>query len=97
MEVKILGEDNSILNQYIAEIRDEIVQKDSLRFRRNLERLGEVFAYEISKTLRYTMHDVKTPLGHCESSETEIATGAGHHFAGRAPAAAGLPQYFRPG
>jgi len=63
MEVKILGETNSIFNQYIAEIRDEIVQKDSLRFRRNLERLGEVFAYEISKTLCYKINDVKTPLG----------------------------------
>ncbi len=63
MEVKILGETNSIFNQYIAEIRDEIIQKDSLRFRRNLERLGEVFAYEISKTLHYKINNVKTPLG----------------------------------
>lgn len=63
MEVKILGEAHSIFNQYIAEIRDEMVQKDSLRFRRNLERLGEVFAYEISKTLTYKIDDVKTPLG----------------------------------
>ncbi|MDX9883610.1 MAG: uracil phosphoribosyltransferase [Prolixibacteraceae bacterium] len=63
MEIKILGEGNSIFNQYIAEIRDEIIQKDPLRFRRNLERLGEVFAYEISKTLTYKTNDVKTPLG----------------------------------
>lgn len=63
MDVKILSESNSIFNQYIAEIRDEIIQKDPLRFRRNLERLGELFAYEISKTLEYKVRDVKTPLG----------------------------------
>lgn len=63
MKVHILGENNSVFNQYIAEIRDEIVQKDSMRFRRNLERLGEIFAYEISKTLSYKKTDVKTPLG----------------------------------
>lgn len=63
MEVRILGESSSIFNQYISEIRDENIQKDSLRFRRNLERLGEVFAYEISKTLDYQINDVKTPLG----------------------------------
>ena len=63
MEIRILGESNSIFNQYITEIRDENIQKDSLRFRRNLERLGEVFAYEISKTLEYQVFEVKTPLG----------------------------------
>jgi len=63
MKLKILGEDNSIFNQYIAEIRDETIQKDPLRFRRNLERLGEIFAFEISKTLEYQTYDVKTPLG----------------------------------
>ncbi len=63
MDVKILSENNSIFNQYLSEIRDEIIQKDPLRFRRNLERLGELFAYEISKTLSYRVRDVKTPLG----------------------------------
>lgn len=61
-----LGEKNSVLNQYIAEIRDIEVQKDSLRFRRNFERIGEIFAYEISKTLRYTTKEVITPLGSAE-------------------------------
>lgn len=61
--VKILGEKNSILNQYIAEIRDAEIQKDSLRFRRNFERIGEIFAYEISKTLDYEQKEVITPLG----------------------------------
>ena len=61
--IHLLGENNSLLNQFIAEIRDEIVQKDSLRFRRNLERVGEIFAYEISKKLHYKTREVTTPLG----------------------------------
>ena len=63
MKVINLGQDNSILNRFIAELRDKNVQKDSLRFRRNLERIGEIFAYEISKTLDYAQQDVITPLG----------------------------------
>ena len=63
MKVINLCENNSILNQFIAEIRDQKIQKDSMRFRRNLERIGEIFADEISKTLEYTTADVTTPLG----------------------------------
>lgn len=63
MKVINLGENNSILNNFIAEMRDITVQKDSMRFRRNLERVGEIFAYEISKTLKYTPKEVETPLG----------------------------------
>jgi len=62
----ILGENNSIFNQFIAEIRDEKIQKDPLRFRRNLERTGEIFAYEISKTLDYETKKTITPLGEVE-------------------------------
>lgn len=62
-EVRNLGLENSIFNQYIAELRDEKIQKDPMRFRRNLERLGEIFAYEISKTFKYKPVDVTTPLG----------------------------------
>ncbi len=58
---------NSILHQFIAEIRDVNVQKDSMRFRRNLERIGEVFAYEISKTLNYVPSETTTPLGIADS------------------------------
>ena len=47
--VHVLGASNSIFNQFIAEIRDENIQKDSMRFRKNIERMGEIFAYEISK------------------------------------------------
>jgi uracil phosphoribosyltransferase len=63
MKVNILGDTNSIFNQFIAEIRDEIIQKDSMRFRRNLQRLGELFAYEISKTMYFEPTPIKTPLG----------------------------------
>jgi uracil phosphoribosyltransferase len=61
--VRNLGETNSIFNQFIAEIRNAEVQTDRMRFRRNLERIGEVFAYEISKTLEYQVVEVTTPLG----------------------------------
>ena len=61
--IKNLGLENTIFNQYIAEIRDVEIQKDPMRFRRNLERLGEIFAYEISKTFSYHSVDVTTPLG----------------------------------
>ena len=58
-----LGESNSILNRFIAEIRDEKIQCDRMRFRRNLERIGEIFAYEISKQFTYRSTDTQTPLG----------------------------------
>lgn len=61
--VQILSAQHSILNQFIAEIRDLEIQKDRMRFRRNLERIGEVAAIEISKTLTYTNSEVTTPLG----------------------------------
>ena len=63
MKVVNLGENNSILNKFVAQMRDKCIQKDSLRFRRNLERTGEIFAYEISKTLDYANEEVVTPLG----------------------------------
>lgn len=64
--IHILSEQNSIFNQYISEIRDKDIQKDPLRFRRNLERMGEFFAYEISKTLSYKQTTTQTPLGEAE-------------------------------
>ena len=64
--VKNLSLGNSIINQYIAEIRDSVIQTDSLRFRYNLERMSEIFGYEISKTLEYETREVITPLGSAE-------------------------------
>jgi uracil phosphoribosyltransferase len=63
MKVINLGDSNTILNTFVSQIRDREIQKDSMRFRRNLERLGEIFAYEISKTLEYSEKPVTTPLG----------------------------------
>ncbi len=63
MEIKVLGNNHSIIDQYLAEIRDVDVQKDPLRFRENMYRIGELFAYEISKELNYNVKEVTTPLG----------------------------------
>ena len=60
---------NSILNQFISEIRDKDIQKDSMRFRINLERIGEIFAYEISKTLSYSTVQTITPFGEATSKQ----------------------------
>ncbi len=62
MKVINLGENNTVLNTFMAEIRDARIQKDSMRFRANLERVGFIFGYELSKTLAYTEKDVTTPL-----------------------------------
>jgi uracil phosphoribosyltransferase len=61
--VRILGKNPSILNQFIGEIRDAEIQKDGMRFRRNLERIGEIFAMEISRELHFEEKEVVTPLG----------------------------------
>ncbi len=67
MIVHSLEKENSILNTFIAELRDENIQKDAMRFRRNIERIGEITAYELSKTLNYKKSIVKTPLGKKET------------------------------
>ncbi len=59
----ILNDHPSIIHHFIAEIRDQEIQKDRMRFRRNLERIGELAAYEISKKLEYEVNEVVTPLG----------------------------------
>ncbi len=63
-----LSKTNSIANTFIAEMRDENIQLDTMRFRKNLERLGEFFAYEISKSLNYQEIDTITPLGIAKGS-----------------------------
>ena len=68
MTIINLSDGNSVLNQFIAEIRDKDIQKNHMRFRRNLERIGEIFAYEISKTLSYSIKDITTPLGIAQCS-----------------------------
>lgn len=62
MEIHNFALENSLVSQYMAELRDVTVQKDMMRFRRNLERIGEIMSYEISKTLNYKTVEVQTPL-----------------------------------
>ncbi len=66
--ITILNKSNSVFNQYLAEIRDKEVQQDRMRFRRNLERMGEIMAYEISKTIPYQVNQIQTPLGIAEEN-----------------------------
>ena len=63
MIIHYFGDENSLLNQFISEIRDENIQKDSMRFRKNIERIGEILSYELSKSLAYKLKEVQTPLG----------------------------------
>jgi uracil phosphoribosyltransferase len=63
MKINNLSENNSVLNHYLKEIRSVEIQHDPMRFRRNMERIGEIMAYEISKMLSYINEDVPTPLG----------------------------------
>ncbi|MUH37651.1 uracil phosphoribosyltransferase [Zobellia amurskyensis] len=63
MIIHNLGENNSLMNKFTAEIRDVNIQKDSMRFRRNIERIGEILSYEMSKSLCFEKSEVSTPLG----------------------------------
>jgi uracil phosphoribosyltransferase len=66
MKVVNLSETPSVLNQYVSELRDVKIQQDRMRFRRNLERIGEMMAFEISKGLSYKETKVQTPLAECK-------------------------------
>ena len=66
MKTNILNKQNTLVNKFLAELRDKQIQQDSMRFRRNLERIGEVTAYELSKELNYAPQVVETPLGEAE-------------------------------
>lgn len=63
MEVRHLITEHSLLSRFVAEMRSVDVQVDALRFRRNIERVGEIMAYEVSKTLNYETRSIQTPLG----------------------------------
>lgn len=63
IQIHNLGETNSVFNHFMAELRDAAIQQDRFRFRHNLERIGGIMAYEISKTLEYETEEVVTPLG----------------------------------
>ncbi len=66
-----LSDTNSLLRVWMRELRDTAIQEDRARFRRNMERIGEVAAYELSKTLRYEALTIQTPMGECECVSTE--------------------------
>lgn len=63
MQIHNLSKTNSILNTFIAEMRDINVQNDAMRFRRNIERTGEILGYELSKSLQFQSQEIETPLG----------------------------------
>lgn len=63
MHIHNLSKTPSILNTFISELRDKVIQKDSMRFRRNIERIGEVLGYELSKSLHFENRNIETPLG----------------------------------
>lgn len=68
MQLINFADQNTIINRYVAELRDVSIQKDRMRFRRNLERIGEMMAFEVSKTLTYSNKFVETPLGTATAS-----------------------------
>lgn len=71
MQIHYLSDANSILNHFLGQIRNVNVQNDSMRFRRNIERIGEVMAYELSKDLKYKNVAIQTPLGIKQTTEIE--------------------------
>lgn len=71
MQIHYLSEANSVLNHFLGQIRNVNVQNDSMRFRRNIERIGEIMAYELSKDLQYRTIDIQTPLGIKKTTEIE--------------------------
>ena len=89
-----ISENNSLVSQFIAEIRDEQIQKDALRFRRNLERIGEVFAYEISKKLPFVEKETNTPLGVASSFVLESQPVLATILRAGLPLHTGLLNYF---
>uniref|UniRef100_UPI00404955D7 uracil phosphoribosyltransferase n=1 Tax=Flavobacterium sp. TaxID=239 RepID=UPI00404955D7 len=71
MHIHYISANNSVLNHFLAQIRNVEVQNDSMRFRRNIERIGEIMAYELSKNLSYKSVEIQTPLGIKSTTEIE--------------------------
>jgi uracil phosphoribosyltransferase len=69
MQIHYLSQGNSILNHFLGQIREVGTQNDSMRFRRNIERIGEIMAYELSKNLNYKEIEVQTPLGNKKTTQ----------------------------
>lgn len=94
MEIHDFALTPSLVSQYMAELRDENIQKDMMRFRRNLERIGEIMAYEISKTLKYKNISVTTPLGTAECQIPDERIVLGTIFRAGVPFHQGFLNYF---
>jgi uracil phosphoribosyltransferase len=92
--VRILTQQPSILNKYLAEIRDASMQQDRMRFRRNMERIGEIAAVEISKFLPYKEQEVTTPLGIAQISVPVITPILATILRAGLPLHQGLLNYF---
>lgn len=89
-----LSEKPTLLNQFVTELRDKNIQGDRMRFRRNLERIGEVMAYEISKTLSYSTKEVCTPLGTALSNTPDDEVVVATVFRAGLPLHTGFLNYF---
>lgn len=94
MKIINFDETPSLVSQYMAELRDREIQKDALRFRRNLERIGEIMAYEISKTLNYRVDAVETPLGKADCHVIDEPIVLGTIFRAGVPFHKGFLDYF---
>ena len=94
MQVYNFSDHHSIYSRFLIEIRDQIIQKDALRFRRNLERLGELSAYEISKQLNYKKTNVVTSLGTAEMKDLEDSIVLATILRAGLPLHQGLLNYF---
>lgn len=94
MKLINFADTHSLVSQYMAELRDVNVQKNMMRFRRNLERIGEIMAYEISKTLPYRNVDIQTPLGVARCQEPDAKVVLGTIFRAGVPFHQGFLNYF---
>ncbi len=89
-----LSKNNSLVHQFVAELRDTTVQTDRMRFRRNLERLGEIMAYEISKTMAYKMEKIQTPLAIADCTVLQDQPVLANILRAAVPMYQGLLNYF---
>ncbi len=92
--IRIIGEKNSLFNQFLSELRDINIQKDPMRFRKNLERIGEIFAYEISKELDFEPASIRTPLGEAQMQLMKQNVVLGTVLRAGLPMHQGLLNYF---
>lgn len=94
MKITNFAAQPSVLSRYMMEMRDATVQRDSMRFRRNLERAGEIMAYEISKDFRYRKQEIQTPLDKCVCDVPDEQVVLGTIFRAGLPFHQGFLQYF---